>query len=309
MPKLKFEHSITLAYLIIGGIWILFSDKILLVFFRDSEVLTQMQTFKGWFYVLITGVLLYFFLKKHLIKIRKAEQKAIENDRLKTAFLQNISHEIRTPMNGIIGFAELLKNQDVPGEQKSGYVDVIIKSSEQLLKIVNQVLDISLIESGNTPVRESKIHLNNLIDEMYQAISGLITKEISLSIHKGLPKESCVIISDITKIKQVLQNLLNNAVKFTERGFIKFGYEVIENDIRFFVEDSGIGIEPSVHHSVFERFFQTEKGSEKLYDGVGLGLAICKGNVDLLNGKIWVESESGKGSKFFFTIPFNCNLC
>jgi signal transduction histidine kinase/ActR/RegA family two-component response regulator len=304
MLKLKFEYKIIGGYIIIGGIWIIFSDKILSYFIRDPDLLTQIQTFKGWFYVLITAALFYALLKSHLVKIRDAEQKAIEGDRLKTAFLQNISHEIRTPMNSIVGFAELLKNNNAAKEEKAMYIDMISKGSDQLLNIVNEVLDISLIETGNIRINKKKVNLNDLLDELYQSFKPLINKNIAFSATKGLSGDKAFIMTDVIKLRQVLNNLINNAVKFTDKGQIRYGYTLKNNELEFFIEDTGIGIRSEFHEKIFERFRKIGQDTLRLYEGVGLGLAICKGNIDLLKGTIWVESEENKGSKFIFTIPY-----
>jgi signal transduction histidine kinase/ActR/RegA family two-component response regulator len=304
MQKLKFEYRIFAGYIIIGGIWIVFSDKLLNYFIREPDMLTRIQTFKGWFYVLITAVLFYSLLKSHLVKLRKAEQKAKESDRLKTTFLQNISHEIRTPMNSIVGFSELLKDKNISDIEKAEYLELIGKSSEQLLNIVNEVLDISLIETGNISVAKKRVNLNHLIDEIYLLYEPLIKNDISLSSVKGLSDPLSLIVTDAYKVRQTLNNLINNAIKFTDYGQIKFGYNLVDNELEFFVEDTGIGINPDFHYEIFDRFHKVGPENIKIYEGVGLGLAICKGNIDLLKGRIWLESEAGKGSKFFFTIPY-----
>jgi signal transduction histidine kinase/CheY-like chemotaxis protein len=304
MQKLKFEYRIIAGYIIIGGLWIIFSDKLLNYFIHDPESLTRIQTFKGWFYVLITAALFYSLLKTHLVKIRKAEQNAVDSDRLKTAFLQNISHEIRTPMNSIVGFSGLLKGNGISDSEKNDYLELIAKSSDQLLNIVNEVLDISLIETGNISVNKKRVQLNNVMDELYISHKHLINNDISFSLSKGLPDKESLILTDVIKVRQVLHNLLNNAFKFTERGSVRYGYSLVNDDLEFFIEDTGIGIEPEYHHKIFDRFLKIGQESIRLYDGVGLGLAISKGNVELLKGRIWVESEPGKGSKFFFTIPY-----
>jgi signal transduction histidine kinase len=304
MQKLKFEYRIIAGYVIVGGFWIIFSDKLLSYFIREPDMLTRMQTFKGWFYVLITALLFYTLLKSHLVKIRHAEQKAIESDKLKTAFLQNISHEIRTPMNSIVGFSELLKDKNLSEPEKDQYLEMISKSSDQLLNIVNEVLDISLIETGNLSVNLKRVQLNNLIKEIYLSYKPLINKEISFTMSTGLSDSLSLILTDVIKIRQIISNLLNNGIKFTDKGHIGFGYILADNDLQFFIEDTGIGIAADFHEKVFERFLKAGIDDQKLYEGVGLGLAICKGNVDLLKGKIWMESELGKGSKFFFTIPY-----
>ena len=184
MKKLKFEYRITAGYIIVGGLWIIFSDRLLNYFINDPESLTRIQTYKGWFYVVITAVLFYYLLKSHLIKIRNAEQKAIESDSLKTAFLQNISHEIRTPMNCIIGFSQLLKDETISETEKTEYLEMIAKGSDQLLNIVNEVLDISLIDTGNTSINKQRVQLNNLLEELYLLFKPLIKNEIAFSLMK-----------------------------------------------------------------------------------------------------------------------------
>jgi signal transduction histidine kinase len=304
MQKLNFEYRITAGYIIVGGLWIVFSDKILGYLIRDPDSLTRIQTYKGWFYVIITAFLFYSLLKSHLVKIRNAEQKAVDSDKLKTAFLQNISHEIRTPMNSIVGFSELLKDRNTTDTERTQYLEMISKSSDQLLNIVNEVLDISLIETGNISLSRKKVSLNTVMDEVYSSYKPLIREGISFSVFKGIPDQATVILTDIVKVRQVLNNLLSNAIKFTEKGEISFGYTIVNDMIRFSIEDTGIGIDPAFHNKIFERFRKVGSDDLKLYEGVGLGLAICKGNVDLLKGRIWLESEPGKGSKFFFTIPY-----
>lgn len=304
MQKLKFEYRIIAGYVIIGGLWIVFSDRIVNYFIRDPDLLTTIQTFKGWFYVLVTAILFYLLLKSHLVKIRNAEQKAKDSDRLKTAFLQNISHEIRTPMNSIVGFSELLKDRKISETEKSQYLGMIAKSSDQLLNIVNEVLDISLIETGNTTINKRRVNLNNLLDELYISFKHSINNDVSFSVFKGLADPLSFIITDVIKVRQILNNLLNNAIKFTDKGYIKFGYSLVNNELKFFIEDTGIGIDAYFHDKIFERFRKVGHENLRLYNGVGLGLAISKGNIDLLKGKIWTESAQGKGSKFFFTIPY-----
>jgi len=304
MHKFKFEYRIIAGYIIVGGIWIIFSDKVLNYFIKEPDLLTRLQTYKGWFYVLITAVLFYALLKSHLVKIRNAEQKAIDSDRLKTAFLQNISHEIRTPMNSIVGFSQLLQDKTTTESDKNEYLGMITKSSDQLLNIVNEVLDISLIETGNISINKKRVRLNSLLDEIYQSHKSQIKKNIEFSLTKGLPDQLSTILTDEIKVAQILNNLINNAIKFTDNGHIKFGYSLVNKEVEFFIEDTGIGIDNEFHDKIFERFLKVDKDNERLYDGVGLGLAICKGNVDLLKGRIWLESKPGNGSSFFFTIPY-----
>jgi len=303
--KLNFEYRIIVGYILVGGLWIIFSDKLLNYFVRDPELLTRMQTFKGWFYVIVTALLFYSLLKSHLVKIRAAEQKAIDSDRLKTAFLQNISHEIRTPMNSIVGFSQLLRDKDITEGERTDYLGLISKSSDQLLNIVNEVLDISLIETGNITVNFKNIYLNKLLDDLYHIYIPLVNGRIDLSLTKDLSDSESYIRTDPTKVRQIINNLLNNALKFTDKGYVHFGYSRKGDELEFYIEDTGIGIEAADHGKIFDRFLKIGKDNMRLYDGVGLGLAICKGNVDLLQGRIWLDSVPGKGSRFSFTIPYD----
>ncbi|HPV56110.1 MAG TPA: histidine kinase dimerization/phospho-acceptor domain-containing protein, partial [Tenuifilaceae bacterium] len=265
--KLKFEYQIVIIYLLLGGLWILFSDKLIHAFINDTDILTQAQTYKGWFYVAITAIIFYVYLKKHLIKIRNAEFKAKESDKLKTAFLQNISHEIRTPMNGIIGFAQLLNRDNLTEQQKQTYVNIIISSSNQLLNIVNDVLDISLIESGNITANLESVNLNSMLDELYQSFSPSVKQNVTFKVVKELPNNKCIIITDKTKLRQVLNNLTNNAIKFTKNGHITVGYALKGDEIEFYVQDSGIGIEPILQEKIFDRFTQAEVEITRQYGG------------------------------------------
>ena len=304
MQKIRFEYKITALYILIGGLWIFFSDMLMGYFVRDTELLTTLQTYKGWFYVLITSILFYLILKRHLVRLREAEFRARESDNLKTAFLRNISHEIRTPMNSIIGFAILLNENDIPAIKKSEYLKTINNSSNQLLDIVNEILDISLIETGNLGVIEKQVFLNKVMEELHAFFKPLIKPGIEFSLEKGLADKDSFIISDEIKIRKVLTNIINNALKFTEKGQISFGYKLNQNELEFFIEDSGIGIPEKFIPNIFNRFQKVENPLDKLYEGLGLGLSISKGNIDLLKGKIWVDSSPGKGSTFYFTIPY-----
>jgi signal transduction histidine kinase len=304
MQEIRFEYKITALYFLIGGLWISFSDMLLGSFVKDPELLTTLQTYKGWFYVLITSILFYLILKRHLVRLRDAEFRARESDNLKTAFLRNISHEIRTPMNSIIGFATLLNENDIPDIKKSEYLKTINTSANQLLNIVNEILDISLIETGNLGVIEKQVFLNKVMEELHSFFKPLIKPGIEFYLEKGLADKDSFIISDEIKIRKVLTNILNNSLKFTEKGQISFGYKLKQNELEFFIEDSGIGIPEEFIPNIFNRFQKAENPIEKLYEGLGLGLSISKGNIDLLKGKIWVDSSPGKGSTFYFTIPY-----
>jgi signal transduction histidine kinase len=304
MKNIKFEYRITVLYILLGSLWILFSDELLFRMINDPQVLTTMQTYKGWFFVLVSALVFYFILRTHLTRLRRAELQARESDSLKSAFLRNVSHEIRTPMNSIIGFAALLNNNGIPVEKKTEYLKIISSSSKQLLDIVNEILDSSLIETGNLTVHEKNVDLNRVIDEVSLAFQPLIGPEIDFSIKKGLKDKESMILTDEVMIKKILTNIINNAIKFTEKGHITVSYLVRYEEIEFCIEDTGIGISAEFIPNLFSSFQKADTSQSQYYDGLGLGLSISKGNIDLLKGRIWVESSPGKGSKFYFTIPY-----
>jgi signal transduction histidine kinase len=305
IKNIKFEYRITFLYILLGSIWILFSDELLLRLINDPEFLTTMQTYKGWFFVLVSALVFYFILRTHLTRLRSAESRARESDALKTAFLRNISHEIRTPMNSIVGFANLLNDNGIPPEKKSEYLKIISSSTRQLLDIVNEILDSSLIETGNLTVNYKNVNLNRIMDEVHSAIQPLIRPGVEFHVNKGMNDTDSLIITDELMVKKVLTNIINNAVKFTEKGHITVSYVVRDNEIEFSIEDTGIGIPAEFIPNLFSRFHKADTSQSQYYDGLGLGLSISKGNIDLLKGRMWVESSQGKGSKFYFSIPFN----
>lgn len=239
-----------------------------------------------------------------------AKEKAEESNRLKTAFLQNISHEIRTPMNAIIGFSDLLGNVDISIDKRNKFIDIIQKSTQQLLSIVTDILTISTLETKQEKLNIKPVNINTIINDVFELFKPQAdSHNIELRKQQKLPNTQAEIYTDDTKIIQILTNILNNALKFTHSGQIEFGYDKVTtqpNDtfIRFFVRDTGIGIKPDLHNKIFERFIQADKAVHLEYGGTGLGLSICKGFVELFGGQIWVESEIGKGSIFYFTIPY-----
>ncbi|MGC8803211.1 MAG: PAS domain S-box protein, partial [Bacteroidales bacterium] len=233
----------------------------------------------------------------------EAKNKAEESDRLKTAFLHNISHEIRTPMNAIMGFAELLRNEGLTTERKAKYLDIIINSSRQLLSIVNDVLEISRLESQTVPMHISTFNLNHLAEELYQLYLPKIRK-LSFTFHCELETEKAYVEGDKEKIGQILTNLLNNALKFTPAGSITFGYNIRQDNIVWYVKDTGIGIPEEEQEKIFERFYQANLTIAQLKGGSGLGLSIVKNLVELMGGHIWLESTPGAGSTFYVSIPY-----
>lgn len=245
-------------------------------------------------------------IKKTERDLIKAKEHAEESDRLKSAFLANMSHEIRTPMNGILGFTELLKMSDITIEQQQSYLDIIKKGGERLLNIINDIVDISKIESGQMQVYIARTNIN----EQIETISSFFLPEahakgIHLLYKTTLSDEDSVIMTDPDKVYAILTNLVKNAIKFTSSGHVEYGYEKKDGFLKFYVKDTGMGIRPDQKEFIFERFRQGSDSLTRNYEGTGLGLSISKAYTQMLGGKIGFESEYGKGSVFNFDIPYD----
>jgi PAS domain S-box-containing protein len=241
--------------------------------------------------------------EKELIR---AKEHAEESDRLKSAFLANMSHEIRTPMNGILGFAELLKEPHLTGEEQQEYINIIEKSGARMLNIINDIVSISKIESGQMKISISATNINEQIQFIYAFFTPEAEKRgLLLSVKNILPSEESIIKTDHEKLYAVLTNLVNNAIKYTHIGSIEFGVKKKGSYLEFFVKDTGVGIHQDQMEIIFERFRQGNDLNTRYIEGAGLGLSISKAYVEMLGGKIWVESELGKGSIFYFTLPYS----
>lgn len=310
--KHKIAIKITLIYFTAGFLWILFSDKILEQVAGSSEISLHFQTYKGWFFVGLTAFLLYLLIKKEMVRKNKiesdlkiAKNKAEESDQLKSAFLSNMSHEIRTPLNGILGFSELLLDDSFQEEDKLIFAKHLSKNGHDLLKLINDIIDISKIQQNQFELKHKQFNLNSLLDvifhEYQQSDLKLTRNQVDFKLIKGAEDSEVDIYSDADRLSHVFQRLLNNAFFYTFEGFIRFGYVKVEDDIEFFVEDSGSGIEESNQKMIFKPFF---KGSRHIVGnkGFGLGLAISKGLVQLLGGELKFTSKLQLGSKFFFRI-------
>jgi PAS domain S-box-containing protein len=243
-------------------------------------------------------------LEKELIT---AKEKAEESDKLKSTFLANISHEIRTPVNGIIGFSQLLDDNNISEEKRKEYIEIIKANADTLIRLIDDILDVSIIQEGQVKLRKSTVNINLLLDELYSNYSAFRFREkgIQLEVVKSLPDESAVLYTDPLRVKQVLNNLISNAFKFTERGTIEFGYVTEPGFVQFYVRDTGIGIPEHKVEAIFHRFIQADTSYTRRFGGFGLGLAISKGLVELLGGKILVNSVPEEGSVFSFTIPYS----
>ncbi|MBP1672960.1 MAG: hybrid sensor histidine kinase/response regulator [Bacteroidetes bacterium] len=244
-------------------------------------------------------------IKNNEMELIKAKNKAEESDRLKSSFLANMSHEIRTPMNGILGFASILKKEGLSKKVQDQYIELIEKSGNRMLNIINDIMDISKIESGLMDLYMSETNINEQVDFVYHFFKPEIeSKGLKMAYHLGLPTTEAYILSDREKLFAILMNLVKNSVKYTHSGNIDIGYQLKGDFIEFFVKDTGIGIETSKQKAIFDRFVQIEIQDRHIYQGAGLGLSIAKAYIEMLQGKIWVESEVGKGTTFYFTTPY-----
>jgi PAS domain S-box-containing protein len=238
-------------------------------------------------------------------RLIEAKEKAEESDRLKSAFLQNMSHEIRTPMNGILGFMELLKEPDLSGEEKEKYIDIIDKSGERLLNTINNIIELSRIESGQTELHLAEVKTNEVLQYYLEFFTPRASaNKLKLNLLTQVDEHESVIVTDRRILESIITNLVNNAIKFTPAGSIEFGSYRENNHLVFFVRDTGIGIPNDRIDAIFQRFVQADLNLSRPHEGSGLGLSIVKAYVDLIQGKIWVESATGKGSTFRFSIPY-----
>ncbi len=253
----------------------------------------------------LTDITEHKLVEQELIK---AKEKAEESDRLKSAFLANMSHEIRTPMNGILGFVDLLKEPQLTGEEQEQYIDIIKTSSERMLNTINDLVDISKIEAGQVEVVQTETDVTDILERQYGFFTRAVTsKGLELMCDASLSESEARIITDKQKLEEILANLIKNAIKFTDQGKVMIGCSCIMgkgcNELEFYVKDTGIGIPPSRVKAIFNRFEQADLEESRAFEGSGLGLAISKAYLEMLGGRIRVESEEGVGSQFYFTLP------
>jgi signal transduction histidine kinase len=243
--------------------------------------------------------------KEIMEKLIKAKEAAEESDRLKTAFLHNISHEIRTPLNAIVGFSSFLNDPDLTDEKRKMYSDVITASNDQLLSIIDGIMRLSHLETGQVTIKEAGTDIKKMTENLFNQFQPLASdKKLGFSLNNEALDEGTIVLTDEGKLKQIISNLLENAFKFTSAGYVEFGYHINEKSLEFFIRDTGIGIHESEHEKIFNRFYQVDKSKSQIYGGTGLGLSICEGYAGLLGGIIKVNSKPGNGSVFTLILPY-----
>ncbi len=270
--------------------------------YRDEKSRLYDVYLSYYMFIFLIGSILTFMKKGYIREKKRAEK----SDTLKSAFLANMSHEIRTPMNAILGFAQLLQ-EDVTKDKRDMYIQIIKDNSENLLRIIEDIIDISKIEAGELKISEETVNLKDLFaglgSELHQNVHEY--KEKQIEIIEDYPSEELLVVCDYTRLKQVLNNLISNAFKYTEKGSITIGYKREDGKLRFFVRDTGTGIRKENLEEIFERFRKVEtEASRKIQPGTGIGLSISKNLVELMGGRIGVQSEYGIGSEFYFTLPY-----
>ena len=265
-----------------------------------SEVFRVSDVYLGLFLSLVLMLAFMATVKTNYVKEYMQARKA---DQLKSAFLANMSHEIRTPLNAIIGFSSLMGDDAFDKAQKDEFKNMIAENSEYLLFLIEDIIDLSKIEAGVLVIKMSDVNLTEIFERLKISFSKSISSEAkAVSIRYRVEPEHALIYTDAFRLEQVLRNLINNAIKFTQKGFIEFGTMMIDGEPTFYVKDTGIGIRPENTEKIFDRFVKVEDGQKNLFRGAGIGLFLSKQLIQKLGGRIWVESEYGTGTTFYFTV-------
>ena len=310
--KIPFELKITLIYVLIGAAWILFSDNLLYSITKDPYQINTISIYKGWFYVLITGLLLFLLVKREITKRNKlyndlleANKKAMEADRLKSAFLSNLSHYIRTPMNSILGFSELIQNRNLDEEKRTRFLTLINEKSHHLLQTISNIVEISKIQEGQIEINNTAFSVNTLFSKLSLVYELEIAKKGNNTIlysNLSLKESEDEIVADFNKVYHILSNLLSNAVNFTINGKIEIGAKTENGFYIFYVKDTGPGISIEKQKMLFVNFMHGSADIQHASEGTGIGLFLSANLAKLLGGKLWLDSSNENGSMFCFKL-------
>lgn len=301
MRNIKFEYKFLVIYLLIGGVWILLTDLVVESLASDTHLLTHSQTLKGLFYVVITALIFFLIIRRYLKQLRKAEEKIRESDKLKTAFLRNISHDLRTPMNGIMGFAGLLQQENLKESDRLLFSGNIIKSSNRLLGFFNNILELSLLESGNKKINKVKFDLNSFLDAICKELNEKKPENITIECKKEIAGNPDF-LTDKEILKALFMNLVGIAMSSTSDGKILFGYHGRNGSTEFFVKDNGSGLNPQLREKLLEDFSLANAAMAYEIGESGLPLELCKGYAELMQGYFRIACKPGSGNEFYFRV-------
>ncbi|NQU31790.1 MAG: HAMP domain-containing histidine kinase [Bacteroidetes bacterium] len=282
--------------------YIEFTYRDLIVDYQDKTT-KIIDVYSSIFMLLIIFYALMMAVKK---SYSREYEKALQSDKLKSSFLENINHEVRTPLNAIVGFSSLLNEDDITPEQRKDYSTLIMESNDALLRIIDDILLVSTLESNDATINVRYCNLDDVINGLHKTFSEAlvkIKKHNSIALYVSEPNVSAIIETDKIRIQQVFIRLMDNAIKFTDSGKINFGYRVEQDTILFHIADTGTGIKKKFHSKIFDRFYKVNADEEELFKGTGIGLFITKKIVESLNGEIWLSSIFGSGTTFYFSIP------
>jgi len=277
--------------------------------YYENDTIRLLDHVTNLLFSIFTLALLFYLMIQY---IESQKRKAEESDRIKSSFLANMSHEIRTPLNGIVGFSSLLSEENIDKDERNHFIKIIQSNSTHLEGLINNLIDISIIEANAVQLTFASINLNSFMDQRLKLFKNVITaqqKNTQIYLSQGLPLGDSTLFVDKVRLNQILNNLVLNAINYSESDSIRFGYRLETNKkhIRFFVEDQGIGIKKEDQELIFKPFSKARNTKFQSKGGTGIGLTIARRLVELMNGKMWLESSENKGSSFYFTIPYYKN--
>jgi signal transduction histidine kinase len=311
--KIPFQIKISLVYIVLGALWILFSDRFVLSITNDPYLIHQISLYKGWFYVLITGVLLFVLVERDVrkrnqanLELAKSKKKAEESDRLKTAFLSNLSHYLRTPMNSILGFTQLLEESDMDEKKQQLFRSYIHEQSQHLLKTLNSIIEISKLQEGMVKPDNEKINLNELVNDIVDFLRIEVErsgKPIKVRVVKHFDNGPGFIFSDRGLVMRALRSMAINSVVFTQKGIVEFRCRTEGGYVVFSLIDSGTGVPVNVQKFLFHNYLYNTSATRSKAEGAGLSLYLSSELSSLLGGKLWLEKSSERGSEFCLKIP------